>query len=154
MRNDLKNHWHPEESWAGLIPAASAKIRKATLQSLEKVGLGYLSLGRLGILNLLNDKPTTQSELCEQLGLKAPTVLDALRRLQKRGVIQVAPHSEDGRKKQWSLSSQGRKDLLRARNILRHKGFRIDRFFKKMDVSQKELTKFRTILKEFLNLPL
>ncbi len=144
-------NWKPQESFAGLVVAAANLIREKGLEKLKSKGI-QLSHGRIGVLSSLMISKKSQAQLCQELGQKAPSMMEMLQRLQKDKLIKKIDHETDKRVKLWFLTKKGEKYILMTQETFKNEGRKLDRFFKKSKISDKQLEELKSFLKNFIEL--
>jgi DNA-binding MarR family transcriptional regulator len=90
----------------------SALVRAsfATTAVLSRVAAEHdLSLTQLRVLAILRDRRVRMSELADYLGLDKSTISGLVDRAEKRGLLQRAPNSADGRATDVFLTADGMK---------------------------------------------
>jgi DNA-binding MarR family transcriptional regulator len=144
----MSQDWKPHVSFGGLVTSLSLKMRKRTEADLVEAGLAHISFPRFWVMNALSVGPKSQAELCRLLVQRAPSMMEMLRRLESDGLTRYTQSETDARRKTWALTAKGRREHLRAREIIRDVGRRIDAFFVDYGVSEVELTRIKQILSE------
>ncbi len=139
-----------QASFGGLIVTVGNRVSEQGRAALGTAGLSHLSFGRIGVLSILLVEPTTQAELCRSLHQKPPSMGELLERLEKDGLVFGTPDETDRRRTHWALTPRGRRDVERAREVMRKAGLRLDRSLQKAGVSDKELSRFRAVLASLL----
>lgn len=140
-----------QASFGGLVVTVGTRLSERGKAALASSGLSHLSFGRIGVLSILLVAPTTQAELCKALRQKPPSMGELLERLAKDGLVFSTPDKTDRRKTNWALTPQGRRDIEKARTVMRKTGRRLDRSLRKMGVSEKELDRFKAVLAGLLD---
>lgn len=126
--------------------ATAAELSKEGKREMRKHRLAHLSYGRVGVLALLLQGPHTQAELAQKLGQKPPSMMEMLEGLEKDKLVQYTADPKDKRKFDWSLTVQGKRDALEAKELLRKVGGELDQFFQENKISEKEIGRFKEIL--------
>jgi len=141
--------WKPQKSFAGLVIVAAAKIKEKGLERVKESGIS-LSYGRIGVLSSLLISEKNQTELCQELKQKAPSMTEMLYRLKTDGMIKQKHHQTDKRIKLWGLSSKGQKEIKLAKQALRGEGKRLDSFFENCKIPKKNIDMVCSVLREFV----
>jgi DNA-binding MarR family transcriptional regulator len=76
-----------------------------------------LSVRLCGVLNLLAERPISQQELGEQLGIDRTTVVELIDDLERKGVVVRKRNSADRRSYALSLTARGRTVQKRAAKV-------------------------------------
>src|SRR6202453_1893702 len=80
-----------------------------TMAVLNRVSAEYdLSLTQFRVLAILRDRRVKMSELADYLGLDKSTISGLVDRAEKRGLLQRAPNTADGRAVDVFLTAEGR----------------------------------------------
>jgi DNA-binding MarR family transcriptional regulator len=91
----------------GLVDAL-VQAAFATMAVLNKVGADNdLSLTQLRVLAILRDRRLRMTALADYLGLEKSTMTGLVDRAEKRGLLERAPNSSDGRAVDVFLSPEG-----------------------------------------------
>jgi DNA-binding MarR family transcriptional regulator len=77
-----------------------------------------LSFGRIKLLRRLSGGPATLRELAARLGVDPPYVTVMVDDLERRGLVERAPHPTDRRAKIVELTASGRRAVKRAERAL------------------------------------
>src|ERR1700677_2003864 len=94
----------PQQELIGALVRASF----ATTAVLSRVAAEHdLSLTQLRVLAILRDRRVRMSELADYLGLDKSTISGLVDRAEKRGLLQRAPNTADGRAVDVFLSPAG-----------------------------------------------
>ena len=97
-------------------PGALITIAARTGQELAKRRLNPmgLSVQMCGVMNLLGERPVSQQELGEQLGIDRTTVVELIDDLEKQGVVERRRNPADRRSYALHLTARGRTVQKRA----------------------------------------
>jgi DNA-binding MarR family transcriptional regulator len=87
---------------------ALARTSFAVMAVLSRIGAEHdLSLTQVRVLAILRDRRGRMSDLADYLGLDKSTITGLVDRAEKRGLLQRAPNSDDGRAVDVILSTDG-----------------------------------------------
>ena len=142
----MKESWQPHGSLGGIVILLGQNLTNFGKKELVKNGMKHISWGRFWVLQALNEAPQNQASLCKKLGQKAPSMIDMLRRLNDEKIIKFIAHPNDVRRKEWSLTTKGKKDYQKAKKILRNIGFKMDTILKENKVEPSEIQRVNEIL--------
>jgi DNA-binding MarR family transcriptional regulator len=98
----------PDEVDRDELVDALVQTSFVTMAVLNKVGADHdLSLTQLRVLAILEDRRLKMTELADYLGLDKSTMTGLVDRAEKRGLLERAPNSTDGRAVDVFLSADG-----------------------------------------------
>jgi DNA-binding MarR family transcriptional regulator len=140
------NQWKPLESFGGLVMLLNQKLIKASRDALIAAGLDSMTFGRFWVLHALAERPQNQSSLCRALMQSPPSMMEMLQRLAKDGLIQATSSKTDVRRKEWSLTAEGKKTYIKAQKALRGVGNSMDEFFRSNGISASHLDEIKKTL--------
>ena len=121
------HHDEPEICNCSSLRQAARHVSRLYDRALAPAGLGvnqYTILSRLERFG-----PLSQRELAERLVMDRSTLGHLLRPLTGRGLIDIAPDPDDGRRKRLSLSAAGRRTLHEAWSLWADAQRRFEREF-------------------------
>lgn len=142
--------WNLSESLAGLTLEAGRAIYKDSNRLLESSEVRSVSFPTLKILNFLSHRPACQRELCEQIGIKPPSMTTALRRIQSLNLVKSKDHADDRRKTEWVLTPHGVDALKDYAKLFRGRGRDVDRFFKDEKITSQEVEVAKKVLHKLI----
>lgn len=99
--------------WAALNDFVTGQDRRRVLRS--ELGLG---LGKVEVLIRLLDGPMNLREIARAVDVDPPAATVGVDQLERRNLVQRAPHPDDKRQKLVHLTETGRATAARAKQIL------------------------------------
>jgi DNA-binding MarR family transcriptional regulator len=94
-----------QASLVSALGRSSRFLQRMLQRELEPLGLG---LAEFRVVGLLVNEPQglIQTELCERLGVTAPSLSVAVRKLERAGVVERRTHANDARTRRVVLKSR------------------------------------------------
>jgi MarR family transcriptional regulator, organic hydroperoxide resistance regulator len=98
-----------------LVSRASGRYTQRMERVLKSIGMDVPSWRTLIILN--EKSPRSVSEIAELAVIKLPTMMKALQRMQKAGIVTIAQGREDGRVTEVRVTPKGIEGVSRIRRV-------------------------------------
>ncbi len=98
-----------------LVSRASGRYTQRMERVLKSIGMDVPSWRTLIILN--EKSPRSVSEIAELAVIKLPTMMKALQRMQKAGIVTIEQRREDGRVTEVRIAPKGIEGVSRIRRV-------------------------------------
>jgi len=115
--------------------AAVKRARGSALREIENEGLSFSQFQLLHGFHSEPDKPMSVKALAEAAGVAQPTATRTLDALERAGVVERRPSSEDRRSVEVRLTKRGRELIARKRELVAK---RRDYIWKRLDPEDRE----------------
>src|SRR5581483_6085435 len=112
----MQKHWRPEQSASFWVSRVARALLRRQDEALEPLGFSMSQMPVLGAL--VREGPLKQAQLARAARVEQPTMAEALRRMERLGVVTRKPDPKDGRSDLVSLTARARRRLDRGRAAL------------------------------------
>jgi DNA-binding MarR family transcriptional regulator len=107
----------PQQVIGFLLKSLQHTLRQTMDEALRKQGVELSFAQFVALFGLQSAPGITGAQLARRAFVSAQTMNSALRRLELGGYIERRPHPDSRRADSWSLTSAGRAELERARDV-------------------------------------